>query len=498
MDSSLERWHLASGVWVHDVLSHRWKLESTREGLKASVLVSPADLSRFAGAARKRDDAVDPSAFPPEFLFSPVDGAALSAPPAPATAPWVAPYGAAPLLKIPRPGSDSHGLRQTAHPLRPQGPMQGGRQQTLSPTDDAPYALKLPPPGRYEFCVGRFGANCDVLVAIEPEKGALFVWAPLEQAWLAMEPIAAGPFAETATSGNDWRMELAQEGTTTILYLATLSGLAVVRADVLSLTYSVTYVGGGAALGGPIQWAGEVWAPVRGASGGLVLSAASGRTVESCTTDPVAHFAPPVSDSRQVIWPSEQGQLVLRKGPDGKLEASWVRWPQSVVPRFEFGCPYLSRTGSFWQLCWDEGAGSYRFVQMARPAPETYLVDSPHLCTGVFSFQRGHWIKKEPWQEETRAYDTNSDEVVVPLLESTAHGAVLGLVIDTTVAAAELLESGARQRAALRYQAEDSADVPFFTLQVARPWSTRVFVYDARLWVYHPDLTEAHGWAVET
>ncbi len=413
---------------------------------------------------------------------------------------WVPPYGISPLQKGSRPGSDSNGLRQTARSLRPRAPRLNGRPQPLSPTDDAPRTIELPPPGRYEFCVGRFGTTGDVLVAIEPEKGALFAWAPLARSWLPMEPIAAGPFAEALAGGNDWRIEMTQDGASTVLMLATVSGLAVVRADVLSLTYSVTYLGGGgAAIGAPIRWSGEVWLPVRNASGGLALCAASGQVVECGAADAVSRFSTPVGDARQAIWPCEQGQLVLRRNSDGKLETSWVRWPRAVVPRPEFGCPYLSRSGSFWQLCWDEGAGSYSFVQMARSNPETHALDSPRFCTGLFSFQRGQWIKTEPWQDDAQAFGAGAgvDEIVVPLVESTAHGAALGLVIETTSAASELLESGARQRAVLRYQAEDSPDLSFFTLQVARPWHTRVFVYDECLWIYHPDLPEAHGWELE-
>lgn len=495
--SKVERWPLASGVWAHDASSRLWTLEVTPAGLPVSPLVSPADSSRWVGAGGPSQGRADAPAFPPEFAFSPDDGATLVAPvPAP-TSSWVPPHGAMPMQKASRPGGDSYGLRQTARALRPRELVQNGRPRPLSPTDDAPHTLGLPPPGRYEFCVGRFGANRDVLVAIEPERGALFAWAPLAQSWLPMEPIDAGPFAEATAGGNDWRMEMAQEGASTVMFLATAAGLGVVRADVLALSYSVAYFGDGAALGAPIRWSGEVWAPVRSRSGGLVLCAASGQTVDCGATDPVLRFAPPVGDSRQVIWPSEQGQLVLRRSSGGRLETSWLRWPRAMVPRPEFGCPYLSRAGSFWQLCWDDAAGSYSFVQMARPSPETHALDSPRFCTGLFSFQRGHWIKTEPWQDEGQAYDANVDEIVVPLLESTAHGAVLGLMIETTSAASELLESGARQRAVLRYQAEDSPDLSFFTLQVARPWSTRVFVYDDCLWIYHPDLHEAHGWGLE-
>ena len=188
---------------------------------------------------------------------------------------------------------------------------------------------------------------------------------------------------------------------------------------------------------------------------------------------------------------------MVRKGPHGAPEASWIEWPPGVRPRFEFGCPYLSRSGSFWQLGWDEAAGSYVFVQMGRSGPEVHPVSSPRLCTGSLGYQRGYRIKGDPWLDPEHAYDTASDEVVVPLVESTRSAAVLGLVIETTASAAAMMESADRQRVELQYQADDSPDLRFYTMTVAEPWRARAFVHDGRLWLYHPDQPRACGWDLE-
>jgi hypothetical protein len=293
-------------------------------------------------------------------------------------------------------------------------------------------------------------------------------------------------------------MELLQQGTATTLVLPTLAGLAVVKPDALSLRYSVAYLGGGPALGAPIFWSGEVWAPVRSPPSGLALVSATGTVVPLALPAAIESFAPPIADARQIVWPCEQGQLVVRKGADGVPEVSWVEWPPSVTPRFEFGCPYLSRSGSFWQIAWDDAAGAFVFVQMGRPQPEVHSTSSPRFCTGSFSYLQGQRIKGDPWLDPEHAYDANSDEVVIPLVESARQAAVLGLVVETTTGVTALLESKERQRAELQYQADNSPDIRFFTLLVARPWQARVFVYDQRLWLYHPDLPEADGWDLET
>jgi hypothetical protein len=92
-----------------------------------------------------------------------------------------------------------------------------------------------------------------------------------------------------------------------------------------------------------------------------------------------------------------------------------------------------------------------------------------------------------------------SSEVVVPLIESELERAVVGLRIDAPQGVLALLESDKeRHRAVLQLQAEDRADVLFGTLSVTRPWLASLFIYDGHLWVYHPELSQAIGWKVES
>jgi hypothetical protein len=50
----------------------------------------------------------------------------------------------------------------------------------------------------------------------------------------------------------------------------------------------------------------------------------------------------------------------------------------------------------------------------------------------------------------------------------------------------------------LQLQAENGATVLFGSLNVTRPWLVSLFIYDAHLWVYHPELTQAFGWKLES
>lgn len=523
MDSSSERWPLSSGVWLRDTASGRWDLALTADHRPISASIPMPDRYRLVGARAKVEsptgqhcvdlrpsggdgghllraaDTLPPAAdalrYPPEFHFAPDTGEALAAVPLRESAVWIPPSGAAPVLDPIQQVRESRQLQQAevGIRLRP-APIGSG---PMHAADNATFAMPLPPPGRYEFCAARFGAQQDVLLAIEPERGDLFAWLPLAQLWQPMAPRATGPLADGSLVGERWRMELQQQDSVTTMVMPTVAGLASIKADALTLSYSVTYAGTGPALGSPIFWSGEVWAPVGSSPMSLSLVSQTGKAIPVALPVAVEAFALPVCDARQIVWPCEQGQLVIRQGAGGAPEAAWVEWPQGVTPRFEFGSPYLSRAGVFWQIAWDDATGSYVFVQMGRPNPEVHQASSPSFCTGRVSHRHGHRIKGDPWLDPEHVSDSSSDKVMIPLLESIRNAAVLGLMVETTSGATALLASNERQRAELQYQEDSSPPVRFFTMLVAQPWHTRAFVYDQRLWIYHPDMQVAHGWDLE-
>jgi hypothetical protein len=210
-------------------------------------------------------------------------------------------------------------------------------------------------------------------------------------------------------------------------------------------------------------------------------------------------FEAPVFDPLHVIWPSEEGQLIVRLGQDGKKKPDWIAWPDGLRPTFLLGCPYLSISGSFWQLCWTGQNESLEYVEMGKLFPGRVAIDAPRLGTGHISYQNEQRIEGDPWRQPEHVIDGASSEVVVPLIESELEGAVVGLRIDAPQGVLALLASNKeRHRAVLQLQAENCADVLFGTLSVTRPWLTSLFVYDDHLWVYHPELSQALGWKLES
>ena len=211
-------------------------------------------------------------------------------------------------------------------------------------------------------------------MAVEPDKGALFVWLHAGKRWEPLSHETGGSLADSSVRAEHWRSELIQDGVNTVLYLPTSAGLAVVRPRCTALSFAVSYLGNGAVVGAPVVWGGEVWAPMRDTSGGIAVVAVSTpnqqlRSYQCSMLLPEGTLGAPVCDPQQIIWPGQDGQVVVRKGPDGSALCTWVPWPVNVRPAFSFGCPYLSATGRFWQLCWSQRDESYVYVQMGRVGP---------------------------------------------------------------------------------------------------------------------------------
>jgi hypothetical protein len=494
VEEQAESWQLRSGTWYRDPESERWRLAMTPNGTVANGKLSTQDLGRMIRAKR------DPSSgqwFPADFNYSPQTGTPLHVTITCLDSPWVPPFGAAALSDITCPLA--RGLRQT--PARLALARSRGRS---GPASDADRTLPALPPGQYRFLVHKFDVASPTLMAIEPEHGNLLVLLPESKTWIPLERPTGAILAEGPKNFRGWRMEVVEGARCATLYFPTARGLAAVTPTLIGLSYSVEYFGKGFALGGPVAWAGEVWLPVPGKKGVVNLvgkrpGAAKPIVLPTSVPAPKNGFEAPVFDPLHVIWPSEEGQLIVRLDQNGKKKTDWMTWPDGLRPAFSLGCPYLSLSGSFWQLCWRGQNESLEYVQMGKLGPEMAAIDAPRLGTGHISYKKEQRIEGDPWREPAHVFDEASSEVVVPLIESELERAVVGLRIDAPQGILALLESDKeRHRAVLQLQAENRADVLFGTLSVTRPWLTSLFVYDAHLWVYHPELPQALGWKLES
>jgi hypothetical protein len=489
----VKSWPLESGTWIADEQGVGFVPVRGAHGQMISSLLTREDLfallqPAFAGGAPH-------AIYPPEFKFCPVTGKALQrAQQVSAGIPWVPPFGAAPLAA--RVSRAARGLRQAAMAIKLS--RQGERRADADPD----VMLGLPPPGDYEYFSIPAGGSVAVLLALDPAKGLIYMLLPASRRWELLEHAGGGSLAESRCERAAWRCEVAVGGLTSLIFLPTESGLACLIPDATSLSFAVTYVGGGPAIGAPLQFGEQVWAPIRLADGCIRFVGASAKGEAAAQVDlPLGSLAlgtlhAPLADGRTALWLCDAGQLLLRKQASGTLVASFQPWPASVQPSFEFGCPYLSRDGSLWQLCFDTQQDSYVYLQLGVDRPERVPALAPRLCSGSFNFRFATKFKSEPWLEPAHGDDGGSDEVVLPLLESTVSAAVLGLKLATTAGLADVMRSGERMRAVLVLD-DASSQIAFHTIAVAEPWRLRVFVHDGLLWAYHPLLSRLDGWTLQ-
>lgn len=436
--------------------------------------------------------------YPPEFKFCDDSGKQLSLPlPAHELLPWVPPFGV--LSIAARSRSTAHGLRQTASSLLL-------NERSSRRADSDPDAEKvLPPNGDYEFFSLPAATLSPALIALDAVKGMMFAWLPSSKKWAIIEQANHGDLAASGIARHCWRCEVSTEGLHSSLYLPTEEGLACVTPDAIGLRFQVNYLGNAPAVGAPIHFGEQVWAPVCVPGGQLTFVGASpnGESTQSiaCIASLPSDWSSqpfhlPLADSRMALWPHVAGQLLLRKLNNGTLEAKFIRWPEGLSPVFDFGCAYLARDGGLWQACFDAQHDCYAYVQLGVDRPEIHRATAPRLCTGIYNFRFATRHKTAPWHEPEHGDDSAADAVVLPLLESMKNASVIGLKLATTQGLSQVLKSKDRFRVELVLE-DDNTQTAFGTFSVDEPWRTRVFQHDGQLWAYHPNMNRMIGWNLQ-
>ncbi|QQX86578.1 hypothetical protein JJQ59_27790 [Cupriavidus necator] len=341
------------------------------------------------------------------------------------------------------------------------------------------------------------------MIALNVAQGNLFVWLPNQDSWMALEHLDELLIDVCRLPKASWRAETApmQGAPASTLFVSTESGLACLVPDVMALGYRVRYVGDLPAAASPIAYDGKFWVPLRGANGKLVVIAvdSSGEVVTRQELDAdvdAGAFSAPVAYGRQALWPSSKGRLRLLKQQDGKVSLTFTPWPVNVAPSFEFGSAYLSGDGGIWQLCFDSAEGRYVYVRIDVTADEVEPTTSPRQCSGRVNYRFAQRTNLPPWEEPSHGDDSGSNEFVIPLLEVTESGQVLGMRLQARGAIADTLASTERLPAELILE-DRYGSVVFHTLSAQEPWHIRLFVHDHTLWAYHARLRRLEGWRLE-
>ncbi len=490
MSAETERWPLASGTWVSKKDSG-YRLILTSEGAKVSDLLSDQDIAYLVGAHCQEGS--NPQVFPPEFSYSPCSGYKLSLCQPIVNQGWVPPYGATLLDSSKHIGSAIRGLDGTRASLS-----LANADQLLS-SDEAELSLPSPPPGSYEFVSTRAASNVPALFALEPNKGTIYSLLPATKRWIEVRHESGGGLARWSRPQSALECEVATKGNRSVIFTPTDQGLACIDLDVMSLTFSVKYFGKGEALAAPLFWLDQVWLPVSSPQQEINLVAVDTAGAKSvvfkvphCPSGEV--FAPPVCNENVLIWPGEHGQLIVQKKTDGSFGFTHLPWPEGLTPEFKFGCPYISREGSFWQICWNNHVNCYVYLQLGRQNPEQHETYSPRLCTGHVTYRFLKPMRDDPWFDPPAGDDAMNDRYLIPVVESTENRAVFGLEIQTISGLQSILETTERQRVLLVIGDEHNT-VRFHTVTMSEPRKCRLFLYDDKLWFYHPTLEQILGWS---
>lgn len=481
-------WPLQSGFWVADVAVRGLTLQRTVLGHPVSANLTAKDIGRLFLANRSgRDPALH---FPPEFAFCPVSGERLTqATSLPKPTTWIPPFGA--LAVAEGTNSTAIGLQQSAINLR------FASMEKYDEQADPDIRISMPPPGNYEFFSAQFGTIAAALIALDPQKGLVFAWLPASRKWIEIEHGGQLLLSESTINRAAWRAELAV-GFHSKLYLSTQQGLACLTPDVPALNYQITYFGGAPALAAPVCFDGSVWAPVQAGTGQIQMvnldefdRAGISITLENTVGLGVA--STPVAYGRVAIWACANGQLCLHKQIDGSVTASFIAWPAGITPQFQFGCPFQARDGALWQLCFNSGKGNYLYLKLGVRQAEMVDALAPRFCSGSVNYRFAAKLKSAPWDEPELGDDGASNEVVMPLIESTSSASVIGLKFNTTAGLADMLTSTERLRTQLIVD-DGTSENCFHTVVVSEPWQMRFFVHEGTLWAYHPMLNRIAGW----
>lgn len=499
MDSSTQAkknvWMLESGAWCPAASLSGFEHVTTSQGHAAAGQLSGQDLQQLLCLPHSAGDPF--TWFPPEFRFDPQSGESLQLAPADAAlSTWVPGFGHS-ALQHP---TDITGLRQTAQPLLLKN--LAGRQDT----DSADQLLKPPALGDFEFFSVPAGTQIPVLLALDPAKGSLYAWLPASAEWALLRHPHNHLLAECEQArGASWRAEVSiQAAGLSRLFVPTQEGLACITPDVPGLAFEVSYVGQAPAVGSPIRWMEQIWAPLRTADGMLqfVCSDTQGQALSEATL-PATALPPslgalqtPVADARRAMWLCDAGRLVLSRRSTGGVDASFVPWPQGLVPAFDFGAPYHASNGELWQLCWNQTERAYEYLNLSSSQEMRMPALQPRMCTGSVNYRYSKRQRTDPWEEPEQGHDSAEVATMLPMLESSASERILGLRLENTSGLASMLRSTERMRASLVID-EGARQTAFFIINVPAPWRLRWFVHGGVLWAFHPQLQQINGWELQ-
>jgi hypothetical protein len=490
------RWETPASVWLEDEHSGQFALAAS-EGLGridwgAQQRARLGDVARLLGASLPTTCAHAPI-YPEGFAFCPECGRPLErlAGRRDRLPDWWGPYADQAL-----PRHVPHGLPVTSLALgdsleeRPAAPEIG--------RSDA--AMPAPPNAHCVFAAASFGFPEQRLLALSPGRGVLQYWDPLAELWHLLSPEEGAADLSFGGSDYSWLPEPeARRGEVALVPAA--RGLCRLWINPIGETYRTETILAGSLAAAPGMMRRHVACLMRDPNKGDELQLCSLlpdltlARADACGALPLSGWSRPIGYDGRLFWLHDAGQLLWRPGEAPR----WLPWPDTWLPRLDFGGPTLSRDGRMWLIGHD--GQSYAFLELGVERPQRERIDGARLGFANLLFRRGHPVLDEPWSGEHVEDQQEDDALVLPLLRSfnNNRSQPSGLVLrfhKYTGRAEDALANRVIARTTVEWIGRRNVILDEVA-RLARPLECVPFVYANRLWLHHPDWNRIRGWNLE-
>jgi hypothetical protein len=495
------RWETPASVWLEDDSSGQFELAAS-EGLGRIDWSNHArgrtlDVAHLLGASLPGacDDggsACEHSSIYPEgFAFCPTCGRPLErlAGRQQRLPEWWGPYAD---LALPR--HVPHGLPVTSLPLgdsleeRPAAPSIGRFDAAMPP----------PPNAECVFAAAGYGFQEQRLLALAPGRGVLQYWDPLAELWHVLVPEQGA--AELRFTASDYGWLPAHEPRRGEVGLVpTAQGLYRLWINPIGESYRLEAVLAAPLVAAPGMTRRQLACLVRGNAGVLALATLDAELAPGphyeCGALPLSGWSRPIGYDGQLFWLHDDGQLLWRPGEAPRF----LPWPDTWLPRLQFGGPTLSRDGRLWLIGHD--GQSYCFLELGVANPQREPIDGARLGFANLLFRRGHPVVDDPWSGEHVEDPHEDDALVLPLLRSfnNNRSQPSGLVLrfhKYTGRAEDALADRVIARTTVEWIGRRNVILDEIA-RLSRPLECLPFVYANRLWLHHPDWNRIRGWDLE-
>ncbi len=489
------QWITESGCWTQSASTGAFLPENIA-GVESgpSSRWTRADRVRHLGCrtrgARCGEDTAECGLFPREFEYCPRCRAQLDPPVALDRRAWLPPFGNEPGRQVEK---NFSGLRLTHRKLQlAQDRDNNGRAQVRLPRT---------PAGDFHFLAAALGTRAAALIAIAPRDGKLLAFSESMRQWVEIIADETNGLDGSSLPGEWWTLVSSDLDVVSHCWVPTDFGLCKLTIDLVTLGYRAEYRKTGMCVGAPVALGSDVLVPCVGDDGDVVLVAVpmagdgpSTRLVVDGIPNVGRGFQSAIGDPKKAFWETEHGQLTVRILPGGGgYRADFIVWPEALKPLFELGAPYCDRSGKLWRQCRNNLTQKIEYVELGSQYPDRFETDGPRTATGGLSFRLGVVIKEKdnPW-DEVSLESHHQNKVIFPLVECDQDDVVVCAEIESVKPVEQLLASGERLRG--RFTLRGSTYHDFYNFELSRPWLARVFVYDAHLYLYHPEWDQIPGW----